>query len=710
MSNWRKRHADFPTPAQEVPGGDLFTRQEVEKWLRRHNKPYGPQVTKEPGERPRRPGAEPPDLPARMAFWRRLTQGRLLSWLQLAYLRSCSDTTPDPTGGRLGAIWGTLLDDPATGRRMWEAVVDEEASSLGPDLARALIPARRVPVEELLSAAHWFEHVGGSQGLADVLIELQQSARKPGPALAEPALNTAFPIATLVLDLLSPLSGTFYDPAFGMGTMLATGWMGREDDDLVICGQEASSFAWKVTFLRLLLHGAKANLRTGDTLLDDQFGTLRADRIALQPPWGVKGDAGPLPPDERWPFQHPPRSQEWLWIHHVLYHLAPGGRAIVVVPGSLVHRDGQDAHERRRVLASGVLDAVVDLPPGMTDYSSAAASLLVFDRERKGREGQVLFVDARKMSTGRLGRRPRIGDQLSPRIVDVIREWRGGALEPEARFSASATTDEIEEAGAVWTPSRFIRYAIPVTDLDGEPLGRRLDRLLQETDAPEHTLQRMSGVVELLQTLDHSKQRSWPIVRLGKLLSSRPRTGSRKDEEGEGIRHPYVSPAFMRASGGAIRDVPEEGTRGRVGSRLTKPGDLLLISRGIDEPRVPACSVVRVAKPLAYSESLMRLRPSETVDPDYLRLYLTSREAHQALMSTTSGTTISNIRPQALENLEIPLPDLQHQQRIVSAAAMAEDMVFELEALSEKMRDLSETLHEGLISGVFRADVGADNR
>ena len=703
VSNWRKRHADFPMPAHEIPGGDLFARRGIEKWLRRHNKPYGPQVTKEPDEGPRRPRAELAGLPARMAFWRRLTQGRLLAWLQLAYLRSCGDTTPDPTGGRLGAIWGTLLEDPAAGLHMWEAIVEEEASSLGPDLVRALVPARHVLAEELLPAAEWIEDTRGGQDLADVIIDLQQLVGKAGPALAGPTLNTAYPVAKLAVDLLSPLSGTFYDPAFGMGTMLATGWMAREDDNLVIYGQEASSYAWKVTFLRLLLHGAKANLRTGNTLLDDQFGTLRADRIALQPPWGGRGDSDPLLPDDRWSFQYPPRSQEWLWVHHVLYHLAPGGRAIVVIPRSLVYRDGQDADERRRVLASGVLDAVVDLPPGMTDNSSAAASLLVLDRERTSREDRVLFVDARKMSTGRRGRRPQIGDQLSPRIVDVVREWRAGALEPEARFSASATTDEIEEAGAVWAPSRFIRYAIPVTDLDGEPLRRRLDRLLQETDAPEHILQHMSNVVELLQNLEHSKQRSWPTVRLGQLLSSRPRTGLRKDEEGEGIRHPYVSPAFMRASGGTIRDIPEEGTRGRVGSRLTQPGDLLLTSRGIEESKAPACAVVRVETPLAYSASLTRLQPSEMVAPDYLRLYLTSREAHWALASATSGTTISNLRPQALEHLEIPLPDVQTQQRIVSAATMVEDMVSGLEALADRVRDLSETLHEGLISGVFRA-------
>ena len=702
VSNWRKRHADFPAPTQEMPGSNLFARPEVEKWLQRHNKPYGLQV-EGTGAGPGRQRAGMPDLTPQMQFWRRLTQGRLLAWLQLAYLRSAGNTVPDPTGGRWGPVWRTLLEDPEAGRRMWESVVQEEASSLGRDLARALMPARRVPVAEFLSAAQWVDQLR-SPALGDVVIEYQQRHTKTGPALAEPALNTAFPAAAFAIELLSPLSGTFYDPAFGMGTMLAAGWLDREGDDLTVCGQEVSFFAWKVTFLRLLLHGAKPDLRTGDTLLDDRFGTLKADRIALHPPWGIRGDSDPLLPDDRWPFEHPPRSQEWLWIHHVLYHLAPGGRAVVIVPRPLMHRAGRDAEERHRVLASGVLDAVIDLPPGATAYGGVPATLLVFDRARGGREGGVLFVDARKKSTGRRGRPLEFGDPMRAGVVNVVREWRAGSLESEARFFASVTTDEIEEAGAVWDPSRFIRYAIPVTHIDGESLGRRLARLLGETDTPAGTLRRTADVFALLQTLDHSRPRSWPAVRLGEILSAQPRTGSRKNEKGEGISHPYVSPAFMRTGGGVIRDIPEDGTRGRAGGlRLTQPGDLLLTSRGIKESQAPACAVVRVEKPLAYSESLVRLRPSRMVDPDYLRLYLTSREAHQALVSKSSGATISNIRPKALEDLEIPLPDVEEQKRIVWAAVMAEDTVSELEALGERMRDLSVTLHEGLISGVFRA-------
>ena len=107
----------------------------------------------------------------------------------------------------------------------------------------------------------------------------------------------------------------------------------------------------------------------------------------------------------------------------------------------------------------------------------------------------------------------------------------------------------------------------------------------------------------------------------------------------------------------------------------------------------------------------MRLRvdPSR-LDPDYLRLFLTSREGHVVLAAITTGTTISNVRPEALSDLEVPLPDLEIQHQIVAAAEAAERTVAELDAFSRRMRELSDTFHEGLISGVFRTTTKATSK
>ena len=38
VSNWRRRHADFPKPIQELRAGPVFAKHEIETWLREHVK------------------------------------------------------------------------------------------------------------------------------------------------------------------------------------------------------------------------------------------------------------------------------------------------------------------------------------------------------------------------------------------------------------------------------------------------------------------------------------------------------------------------------------------------------------------------------------------------------------------------------------------------------------------------------------------------
>ncbi len=40
VSNWRKRHPDFPVPADEREGGSQFRLDDIVQWLERHNKKF----------------------------------------------------------------------------------------------------------------------------------------------------------------------------------------------------------------------------------------------------------------------------------------------------------------------------------------------------------------------------------------------------------------------------------------------------------------------------------------------------------------------------------------------------------------------------------------------------------------------------------------------------------------------------------------------
>ena len=708
VSNWRRRHKDdFPAPVQQTPTGDLFDREEVAGWLDAHGKRRAT-VTAKPGQ-PKDIDEAWKALSNRMRSWGQLTQGRILTWLQLLYFRFCIHLERDPTGGGMTDVWEAVARDPKGGRERWRQFISNSEARLGSDLARALAPVGRVPSVDL-GATEWIDSFAalaepaGVRALyssfADLLVDLQVRSRDAAEYV------TTRGVAGLAAELLYPVEGVLYDPAFGLGTMITAAWEMRTNLDVQVCGQELSSFGWQVAYLRLLLHGADPDLRTGDTILDDQFHGLRADRIVVDPPWGGRGSTGRLPPDARWDFERAPKSSEWLWVYHLTHHLAVHGRGVIMVPPTLAQGSGDDQHHRLQLLKSDELDAVIDLPPGVAPRSSIAPTLLLFDKDRGSRKGRVLFIDARTLgSTRRHGYR-NLDDEQTGRITSAVNDWREGTFEPEARFAGAATHDEILEAEGVWMPARFIRYVARTTKIGGERLEKRLERLAGETGPglPEATVTRVRELLRLISALETGSGRPWKPARLGDLLTEKLRTGSRHDPKGEGERVPFVETEAVDKTGRPIRDKPKKITRGRVGSRTTEPGDVLLTSRGVDEHRAPRASVVEYDEPLAYSESLMRLRPNrQLVDPDYLRLFLTSHEGHMALAAIASGTTISNLRGEALEHIEIPLPDLEGQSRIVASLRAAEDTVEELDAFSERMRALSETLHEGLISGVFVA-------
>jgi len=613
-------------------------------------------------------------------------------------------------GEVMKSVWEAILRDPETGREAWQRMILEYESDLGTDLCRALAPAARVPLDDLVTA-EWLESLfvaGDPEAaaefcgpLSDFLIDTQQDVRRVGEFITSTA------IAKLMIELLSPLDGTLYDPASGMGTLLAAGWENREDESgLQLAGQELSSFGWQIAFLRLAMRGAAPDLRTGDTLRDDQFATERFERIVLDPPWGAKDvlvSGGALLPDPRWDADYVPSSTEWLWVRHVLHHLSDSGLAAVLIPSGLTsHRKG--AADRSSIIARGDLDVVIDLPPGVAAQSGGAASLLLFDRSRGGRGDNVLFIDARTLGTARRGGPRDLKDEQRKRIVQAVQAWREGTLEPEPRFAAWASGDEVERA-AVWTPSRFISYLTRFTTIDGEPMRDRARRLLEEAGpgVPGETISRVKYALDFIANVPHGRGRPWPAVRLGEVLVTEPVHGSRQDTEGRGDRVPYLKTEAVAEGVTEIVQPPKSRTRAKRGTRLAEPGDVLLTSRGVDERRAPRSAVLRTDQPVSYSESLMRLRVDEArLTPEYLRLFLTSREGHVALAAITSGTTVGNIRPEALQDLEVPLPDLETQQQIIEAAQAAEETVAELEAFSARMRDLSDTLHEGLISGVFR--------
>ena len=112
----------------------------------------------------------------------------------------------------------------------------------------------------------------------------------------------------------------------------------------------------------------------------------------------------------------------------------------------------------------------------------------VFDtRDRKGgkfrgRHGEVLFIDARKL--GRMVDRTHreLTDEDIARIADTYHAWRGekgaGEYANTPGFCKAAALEEVRKHGYVLTPGRYV--GVEAQEDDGEPFEDKINRLVAQ--------------------------------------------------------------------------------------------------------------------------------------------------------------------------------------------------------------------------------------
>jgi hypothetical protein len=101
---------------------------------------------------------------------------------------------------------------------------------------------------------------------------------------------------------------------------------------------------------------------------------------------------------------------------------------------------------------------------------------------------------------------------------------------------------------------------------------------------------------------------------------------------------------------------------------LLRPSDLLFRSRG----RSNGAAQVRDGIGAAVLPAPMLLIRPHRVLPDYLCWFINAPATQAQLGALAEGTSVRMISAEVLKALEVPLPPMAAQQRIVQAAALAE--------------------------------------
>ncbi len=324
-------------------------------------------------------------------------------------------------------------------------------------------------------------------------------------------------IVKLLVEILEPYHGRVYDPCCGSAGMFvqsiefirahangngnSTRIPRGVRPDISIYGQESNDTTWRLAKMNLAIRGIEGQIKREDSFHNDLHLDLKADYILANPPFNSSDWGGDrLVEDRRWVYGIPPKGNaNYAWIQHMVHHLAPNGVAgFVLANGSMSSAQSGEGDIRKNLIKADLVDCMIALPSQLFYKVQIPACLWFLAKNKKGtfhkdstsdqsrrnsrnRQGEILFIDARKL--GRMVDRTHreLTDEDIAKIASTYRAWCGrdkNEYVDVLGFCKSATVDEISKNDFALTPGRYVGAEIQKDD--GEPFEEKMNRLVGE--------------------------------------------------------------------------------------------------------------------------------------------------------------------------------------------------------------------------------------
>lgn len=334
-------------------------------------------------------------------------------------------------------------------------------------------------------------------------------------------------VVTLMVEMLEPYKGRVYDPCCGSGGFFVQSekFIEQHTDNqkynpkerhktveerkrqISVYGQESNPTTWRLAQMNLVIRNIEADIKLGDTLLQDAFPDLKADYVLANPPFNLKDwGAEQVRDNPRWTVATPPNANaNFAWMQHMLYHLAPTGlMGLLLSNGSMSSNTNTEGDIRRALVEDDNIECMVALPGQLFTNTQIPACIWILSKNkaahdnRRNRQRETLFIDAREVGYMRDRVLRDFTEADMRRIADTFHNWRRGTDYADVPgFCKSVSIDGpsgIKEHDYVLTPGRYV--GAEAKEREGEAFEVVMPQLVARLREQFAESARLQGVIE----------------------------------------------------------------------------------------------------------------------------------------------------------------------------------------------------------------------
>jgi type I restriction enzyme M protein len=294
-------------------------------------------------------------------------------------------------------------------------------------------------------------------------------------------------MAAILVNEKEISNATVYDPSAGSGTLLMNIAHAIGEKNCTIYSEDISQKSANMLRLNLILNSLShsiPNIIKGNTILQPSYIKEKFQYIVSNPPFKLdfsdyREDLTKDSFKERFFAGIPnvPNAKKesmaiyLLFIQHIMYSLAPNGKAAVVVPtGFITAQSGIERKIREALVERGWLRGVVSMPSNIFASTGTNVSILFIDK--KANSNKVVLVDASKLGeTIKDGKnqRTRLTNAEEQRIINAMNKKQ--AVED---FSVVVNKEQIVDKNYSFSAGQYFEVKIEYVDITAKEFAAKM--------------------------------------------------------------------------------------------------------------------------------------------------------------------------------------------------------------------------------------------